>query len=326
MSSPVSPVRRGGEDVTSRLVSVRREELERELKTRGASLRELLARSDLDLWGSGPVRIGISGGADSMGLALLAWANGQQVLGVHVDHGLRSDSNTEGRMIADALAPFGIGLLECRVDVEAGGNLEDRARQARLAILGGAATAHTMDDQAETVIANLLRGAGLVGVGAMQPGRRHPILRLRRSETRLLCEAAGVWIFDDPSNGDPRFVRNRVRAELLPLAADILQRDVVPILARTAANSQEYAEAISAVLSQLPQGLEDLPPVLARHRLNSLITAGLGLRLNGDHLEQIRQVAIGQRPAHQIVHAITVRRVHDGLVFVDRDGNRLLQL
>jgi len=311
---------------TSGLAGARRDELEKKLETRGVSLRELLDRSDLDQWGTGPVRIGISGGADSMGLALLAWANGQQVVGVHVDHGLRADSSTEGAMIADALAPFGIGVLECRVSVEAGGNLEDRARQARLATLRGAATAHTMDDQAETVIANLLRGAGLVGVGAMQPGRRHPILRLRRSETRLLCEAAGVWVFDDPSNSDPRFVRNRVRAELLPLAADILQRDVVPILARTAAHSQEYVEAISVMLSQLPQRLEELPPVLARHRLNTLITAGLGLRLNGEHLEHIRQVAIGERPAHQIVHAITVRRVHDLLVFVDRDGNRLLQL
>lgn len=310
----------------NRVTSVRREKLEKELKARGVSLLDLWNRSDLAEWGREPVRVGISGGADSMGLALLAWANGQQVVGIHVDHGLRADSFIEGRMIADALAPFGIGLVEHRVFVKPGGNLEDRARQARLAMLRGAATAHTMDDQAETVVANLLRGAGLVGVGAMQPGRRHPILRLRRSETRLICEAARVWIFDDPSNADPRFVRNRVRAELLPLAADILQRDVVPILARTAAHSQEYAEALTMVLSQLPQRLEDLPAVLARHRLNTLISTGLGLRLSADHLERVRQVAIGELPAHQIVHAITVRQENSSLVFVDRDGNCLLQL
>lgn len=306
--------------------SARRETIAGELSRRGVSLRELIARSDLDRWGQEPVRVGISGGRDSMGLALLAWANYQRVIGIHVDHGLRTESSVEGAKIADALGPYGIGVLEYRVVLEAGGNLEDRARQARLMKLGDAATAHTMDDQAETVLANLLRGAGLIGVGGMQPGRRHPILRLRRAELHLLCEAAGVWSFDDPSNVDPRFVRNRVRGELLPLASAIVQRDVIPILARTALRSQEYAAGLEVLLDEVPRRLGELPPVLARHQLNRLISKGLGLRLDGAHLESIREVVIGQRRAHQIVGAITVRKQGDELMFYDNDGSCLLQL
>ncbi len=307
-------------------MGIRRETIERELNTHGVSLPELIARSDLDQWGSEPVRIGISGGRDSMGLALLAWANNQRVIGIHVDHGLRTQSHLEGARIADALSPYGIGIVEYRVALQAGGNLEDRARQVRLAKLGDAATAHTMDDQAETVLANLLRGAGLVGVGGMQPGRRHPILGLRRKELHLLCDAARIWSFDDPSNVDPRFVRNRVRSELLPLAGGIVQRDVVPILARTALRSQEYQEAIEELLSVGSWRLTELPPVLARHRLNEAISKSLGLRLDSAHLEHIREVMVGQRAAHQIVGAITVRRLDNALVFDDSSGNRLLRL
>ncbi|WP_461407354.1 tRNA lysidine(34) synthetase TilS [Ferrimicrobium sp.] len=304
----------------------RREGIERALSERGIALESLLARSNLDEWGSEPIRIGVSGGPDSMGLAVLAWAHGQQVLAVHIDHGIRPGSHKEGAVIADALAPFGIGLLEYRVAVEHGGNLEDRARQARLARLRGAATAHTMDDQAETVLANLLRGAGLIGVGAMQPGARHPTLGLRRAELRAVCEAAGVAVLDDPSNTDSRFVRNRVRAELIPLASAILQRDIVPILARTATQSREYAVALDLILGQLANDPAELPAVLARHRLNAQIVAGLGLRLTSAQLEHVREVAVGARRGHQIVHAIEVRRRHDKLVFLDRDGAVLLTL
>jgi tRNA(Ile)-lysidine synthase len=183
-----------------------------------------------------------------------------------------------------------------------------------------------MDDQAETVLANLLRGSGLVGVGAMQPGRRHPILGLRRIETHLICEAAGVRSLRDPSNEDRRFVRNRIRAELLPLAADILQRDVINILARTATLSQDYAQAIDVVLDRIPLGFAQLPAVLARHRLNRQIVDLLGVRLSGAHLERVRAVAIGELPAHQIVGGITVRRDGDALIFTDVDNARLLSL
>ena len=122
-----------------------------------------------------------------------------------------------------------------RVTVGAGPNLEARARAARRAALPpGPATGHTMDDQAETVLLNLMRGAGLDGLAAMRPGPVHPMLALRRSETHGPVRAARPRPGDDPSNADRRFVRNRVRHELFPLARDIAGRDLVPVLARQA--------------------------------------------------------------------------------------------
>ena len=97
-----------------------------------------------------------------------------------------------------------------------------------------AATGHTADDQAETVLANLLRGAGVHGLAGMRAGPGHPLLGLRRAETVALCELLGLDPVQDPSNDDPRFVRNRVRHELLPLCSAIAGRDVVPVLARQA--------------------------------------------------------------------------------------------
>ena len=116
-----------------------------------------------------------------------------------------------------------------------GPNLEARARAARFAVLpDDVATGHTMDDQAETILVNLLRGAGADGLAGMEPGARHPILGLRRHETHALCAAAGLAPVCDESNDDPAFVRNRIRHELLPLCAQVAGRDPVPLLARQA--------------------------------------------------------------------------------------------
>ena len=102
-----------------------------------------------------------------------------------------------------------------------GPNLEARAREARLGTLpAGAATGHTMDDQAETVLVNVLRGAGADGMAGMEAGPHHPLLGLRRAETTSLCDALGLVPVVDPTNEDPAFVRNRIRHELLPLCAD----------------------------------------------------------------------------------------------------------
>lgn len=138
-------------------------------------------------------------------------------------------------MVATAACRFGARFESRRVTVEPGSNLEARARAARYAVLpDGVATGHTMDDQAETIVVNLLRGAGADGLAGMVPGSRHPLLGLRRHETHALCAAVGLDPVCDPSNADPAFVRNRVRHELLPLCTEVAGRDPVPVLARQA--------------------------------------------------------------------------------------------
>src|SRR5699024_11355259 len=91
---------------------------------------------------------------------------------------------------------------------------------------------HTADDRAETMLLNLLRGAGPDGLAAMGPSPRRPILALRSADTRMVCEHLGLETVEDPTNELPIFRRNRIRHELLPLLADIGDRDPVPLLVR----------------------------------------------------------------------------------------------
>jgi tRNA(Ile)-lysidine synthase len=193
---------------------------------------------------------GVSGGADSLALLVLAVASGCRVTAVHVDHGLRPGSAGEADVVAEAARRFGAHFRAERVALVDGPNLEARARRARHEVLGpDAATGHTADDQAETVLANLLRGAGVHGLAAMRAGVRHPLLELRRSETVALADHLGLDPVADPSNDDPRHLRNRIRHELLPLCSDLARRDVVPVLARQAHVLAGDADLLDALAS-----------------------------------------------------------------------------
>jgi tRNA(Ile)-lysidine synthase len=193
---------------------------------------DLLGRCRFPAPGS-VVTCAVSGGADSLALLALASAAGCVATAVHVDHGLRPDSAAEADVVARAAERFGAAFRAERVTVGAGPNLEARARAARLAVLpDDALTGHTADDQAETMLLNLLRGSGRDGLSGMPDDGRHPLLRVRRSETHALCDALGVEPIADPSNHDPRHRRNRVRHELLPMLVSIAERDIVPVLVR----------------------------------------------------------------------------------------------
>ena len=184
-----------------------------------------------------PVVCAFSGGPDSTALLVLAVAAGCDVTAIHVDHGLRPTSADRGRRAPARLAAaVGVPCDVVRVDVADGPNLEARARDARRAALpAGALTGHTADDRAATLLVNLLRGAGADGLAAMGPPPTRPILDLRRAETRRpVRRPRPASRSTTRRNDDRRFVRNRVRDELLPLMADIAGRDVVPLLVRTA--------------------------------------------------------------------------------------------
>ena len=170
----------------------------------------------------------VSGGPDSTALAALAVAAGLNATLWHVDHGLRAGSAAEAKVVARLADWLGCGFQALTVQIEGGGNVEAKARRARYAALpADVATGHTADDQAETVLVNLLRGAAVDGLAAMTPGPRRPLLRLRRRDTWALCELAGLEVIEDPTNNEGRFLRNRVRKELLPLLAELSQRDQI---------------------------------------------------------------------------------------------------
>ncbi len=231
----------------------------------------------------------MSGGADSLALLVLAVEAGCVVTAYHVDHGLRPGSAQEADVVRAAAQRFGAGFVAVAADVDPGPNLEARARAARYAVLpDGVLTGHTADDQAETILLNLLRGAGLDGLVGMAAAPapaaasvRRPILGLRRSETRRLCAAVGLDPVDDPTNADPTFRRNRVRNELLPLLDAVAERDVVSVLVRQAELMQDDAALLDGLAVALDptdaRMLRDAPVALSRRAIrNWLRSAGLG--------------------------------------------------
>ncbi|HXQ74875.1 MAG TPA: tRNA lysidine(34) synthetase TilS [Acidimicrobiales bacterium] len=283
----------------------------------GPGVDELLGRCTFPAPGTAVV-CAVSGGPDSLALLVLACAAGMAVTAVHVDHGLRAGSDAEAEVVADAARRFGAAFRGETAVVEDGPNLEARARAARRAAVGpGAATGHTMDDQAETVLLNLLRGAGLDGLAGMRAGPRHPILGLRRTETRALCDALGLDPVRDRSNSDPRFRRNRVRHELLPLCCAVAGRDVVPVLARQAGLLAAEADLLDELAASVDPSdgaaLAAAPGPLARRATRRW------LRRDGPHppdaaaVERVLGVARGEFRATDVVPGRRVRRSHGRL-------------
>jgi tRNA(Ile)-lysidine synthase len=179
------------------------------------------------------VLVACSGGPDSTALldalARLSPPRNLTLHVAHIDHRLRPGSGAEADLVAAAAAARELPFTGVSVTVAArGSSLQDRAREARHAALDdladavGAtaiALAHTADDQAETVLMRALSGATPRALAAMaeRSGRlARPLLRVWRADVTAYCTALELVTVDDPSNDDRRFLRSRVRHELLP--------------------------------------------------------------------------------------------------------------
>ncbi|MEJ3742190.1 tRNA lysidine(34) synthetase TilS [Actinomycetes bacterium KLBMP 9797] len=204
----------------------------------------------------GLVLVACSGGADSLALAaaaaFVAPRRGQRAGLVTVDHGLQPGSADRAAAVAAWARDAGLAPVEVATVTVAGrpGGPEAAARDARYEALVGAAQrhgaaavllGHTRDDQAETVLLALARGAGPRGLAGM-PARRdvdgvamlRPFLDVAREDTRKACAALGLTPWDDPHNADPAYARSRVRHHALPALVEALGAGVVGNLARTA--------------------------------------------------------------------------------------------
>jgi len=202
------------------------------------------ALSDLARPGAG-ILLAVSGGADSIGmLHLVHWHASELGLALavgFVDHGLREGVDDEWALVSSAAERLDVSAT--RLDVRAagaeqGGSLQQWARDARYRELeaaasrmglGFVATAHTVDDQAETLLLRLARGTGIDGLGGIPPVRElgdsvrviRPLLSVTRAEIRGFLEREGIAWAEDPSNDDRRFARVRVRKEVLPVLESI---------------------------------------------------------------------------------------------------------
>jgi tRNA(Ile)-lysidine synthase len=262
------------------------------------------------------VTCGVSGGADSTALAVLAVAHGLDVTMVHVDHGLRPNSSAEAHHVANLARRLGCAFRAERVHVAAGADLEARAREARYAVLPpDVMTAHTADDQAETMILQLMRGASLTGLAGMRSGVRRPLLGLRRHETVSVCQMSELDVIDDPMNLDPRFTRVRVRRDVLPLLCDVAQRDVIAVLARQAALWSDDDALLTQLAATLDptdaKALQAAPVALARRALRQWLADPLPP--SAAEIERVLAVVRGERVACELEGGRRVARSHQRL-------------
>ena len=290
-------------------------------------MQRLLARCHFPPPGS-TVTCAVSGGADSTALLALAVASSLDVTAFHVDHGLREASCTDGEVVATIATRWGARASSARVVVSEGPNLEARAREARRGVLpDDALYGHTADDLAETVLLRILRGTGPSGLAAMDRAT-HPLLDLRRAETVALCEHLGVDPLVDPTNTSPRFTRNRVRREVLPLLDDVAGRDVVPLLCRLADLAGEDAELIAEAAADLAptaaEALSAAPPAVASAAFRAwwMECTAMAYPPGREAIGRVLRVASGESRSCDVVGGWRVTRSAGRLTLVPPDPDR----
>jgi tRNA(Ile)-lysidine synthase len=272
-----------------------------------------------------PVVVACSGGPDSVALLALTADAGLGPIAVHVDHGLRPGSQREQDHVAAVAARLGARFDGRAVDVRPGSNLEERARDARYEALEVAraehdATAvlvgHTADDQAETVLLNILRGAAGAGLSGMPSHRGflvRPLLGFRRGEMSVLCAALGLPVLHDPMNEDESFRRVAVRRHVLPVLSDVAGRDLVPVIARQADLLREessFLDELARAAWPGPDGasareLAALSSVLARRAVRQWLGPPPP---SSAEVTRVLLVAAGRHRATELAGGRTVRR------------------
>ena len=262
-----------------------------------------------------PVVAMLSGGRDSVCLLDLAVAarGAEAVSALHVNYGLRDDSDEDQRHCAELCERLGVELaLERPLRPEGPGNLQAWARDcryaaaARLALARGAtiATGHTADDQVETILYRLASSPSRRALLGMRPrdGRlARPLLGTTRVEVTEYCERRGLAWREDSSNNEPTYARNRIRAGLLPELEKVHPAAAANVL-RTAALLRDEAEVLDALVDAELDGsgegvrgtitlvrLRELHPALRRLVIQRLADAAAGRPVAGAarHAEQV---------------------------------------
>ncbi len=275
----------------------------------------------------GPLVVALSGGADSAALLHMCCRLERKVRAVHVHHGFGTSDMMAGAASAVA-SHLGVDLRVVEVDVCEGASPEDQARRARYAALEGdvagdewVLTAHTSDDQAETVIHHLLRASGidgLKGIPSRRPPFARPFLGVTRSQTRELATLAGLRWVDDPANDTLDPLRNRIRRQLIPTLEASYNRRLRQSLATTAllvATDIDHLEAqlrpgiVPGDETTIPASVlaTASPSPAARMARRFLAAAGLASASPGA-VAGVLAVAEGRIDRHQPGAGLVVRR------------------
>ena len=290
--------------------------------------------------------VAVSGGPDSTALlaalAELASGRGLGLTAAHVDHGLRG---AEGAAEADAVAALatrlGVPFVRRAVTVPAGPDLEARARRARYQALARVAqevgarrivTGHTQDDQVETVLLRLVRGAGRRGLGAMRPVRGRlwrPLLAATRADVRRFLAERGLGFAVDRTNADLRHARNRVRRLLVPLLRAEFNPRLGPALAALAERLRDEDDFLAAAAAgrarelvageHLRTAVAKEPPALARRIVRSWLERGARRGVGAMHVARVLALSAG-RARGAVAIPGPARVVREGEVLVRRPG------
>jgi tRNA(Ile)-lysidine synthase len=272
------------------------------------------------------VLLGYSGGADSTCLLHLLAEMGVDVVAAHLHHSMRVEADAEQKLCEATADTLGVPFATGRADVPRLAHdrkigLEEAGREARYGFFRQAAarlecsliaTAHTRDDQVETVLFRIARGTGLAGLAGIPESRDgivRPLLPFSRAETRAFCETRGLWFHDDPANDDMNNARVRVRKAIVPAMREInsgADASIVRLAAMAdeedrfldgaAAAALERAEVrLNGELAFLTRDVElafdrktlDHLPAVLRRRAIRLVARALGAELDFDGAQSV---------------------------------------
>jgi len=278
----------------------------------------------------------VSGGADSVALLLLfsRLRNLRQLtlLAVHVDHQLRgTESDADAELVKQHCQELSVPLIIRKIRLEAGGDLENRARQKRLGVFEEVldayrfdliVTAHHNNDQSETMLLNLFRGAGLSGLAGIRPrsGRiAHPLLCFDKRELVELLEVRKLAWREDASNADQTFKRNWVRHTLLPL----VERELNP---RIASSLGEQAQIFAAAEELVLQRVKTLVKRITLEQEPERITVSIPALKRCTRLEQYYVLKELTSVLSGSGKDFFSRHFQDILDLLESDGSKQIQL
>lgn len=232
------------------------------------------------------VGVAVSGGADSVCLLHIlreiAPSVALSLTVLHLNHQLRGlESDEDGAFVASLAASLGLpAIVECADIQSAGGNLEEAGREARGAFyrkhgFDRVATGHTLDDQAETVLYRLLRGSGTAGLSGIRPvssdGLVRPLIECERTEIEAWLRERDIAWRDDRTNREVKFMRNRIRHELLPYLVREFNPALPHTLAQMAVTAQDEEEYWLGEINELAARLLTLRPPAVLVQTTSLL-------------------------------------------------------
>ena len=298
-------------------------------------LRAQLRRYDM-LRPGDTVVCAVSGGADSMALLwamyLIKDKMGIQLEAAHFNHGLRgAESDRDEQFVREFCQRFDIPLHVGKGQVRSGKKgLEAAAREARYAYFdtlpGKLATAHTADDNAETVLLHLVRGTGLKGLGGIAPvmGRRiRPMLTVTRQQVLQLLEEYHISYVTDSSNETDAFLRNRLRHHVMPLLKQENPR-LAEKLSDMAMRLRQDEEALCAMADRpLPEmeALRTMHPALRSRMLETFLKENGVREPEADHIALVEQLVFSNNPSAKadLPGGITVSRCYEKLVVLTEE-------